>query len=175
MSSDDVIPPTASPSATPRGQLFHWKRMQRVLVATDGSLTAADAIAFAVEFASTRDAELVVVHVAPTVEFLRTTGIDAGPAAVSHEPTTQDHALLREAAALAAEHGVQATTALRDGSIADEIVAHAELCDVDLIVLGSRGHGAVANALLGSVAVGVLHAAKQPVIVIRCATPTASA
>ena len=48
-------------------------------------------------------------------------------------------------------------------------MAHAESNDVDLIVIGSRGHGAVASALLGSVVLGVLHAAKQPVIVIRCA------
>jgi nucleotide-binding universal stress UspA family protein len=55
------------------------------------------------------------------------------------------------------------------GATADEIVAHAESNAVDLIVIGSRGHGPVASALLGCVALGVLHAAKQPVIVVRCA------
>jgi nucleotide-binding universal stress UspA family protein len=50
-------------------------------------------------------------------------------------------------------------------------VAHAESCGADLIVIGSRGHGPVASALLGSVALGVLHAAKQPVLVVRCAAP----
>ena len=48
-------------------------------------------------------------------------------------------------------------------------MAHAEACDADLIVIGSRGHGPVASALLGSVALGVLHASKQPVLVVRCA------
>jgi nucleotide-binding universal stress UspA family protein len=145
--------------------------MKRVLVATDGSLSATDAIGFAVEFASSRDAELIFVHVVPTLEFVQPFGLEDTGSARPHEPTQHDHALLRDASALAAEHGVNATTVLLGGSTADELVAHAEANDVDLIVIGSRGHGAVSSALLGSVAVGVLHASKQPVVVIRCALP----
>src|SRR5947209_3526651 len=142
----------------PNGPLSHWRMMRRVLVATDGSLSASDAIGFAVDFASVREAELTFVHVVPTVEFLPTTGIDDVRGALPHQPNTGDHALLRDAAALAAEHGVPATTVLLGGSTADAIVAHAESCGADLIIIGSRGHGAVASALLGSVALGVLHA-----------------
>ena len=43
-----------------------------------------------------------------------------------------------EASAVAAENGVTASTVLLGGSTADEIVAHAESCDADLIVVGSR-------------------------------------
>ena len=56
--------------------LSHWRRMKRVLVATDGSLSAADAIGFAVDFASAREAELTFVHVVPTIEFVPTAGVD---------------------------------------------------------------------------------------------------
>jgi nucleotide-binding universal stress UspA family protein len=168
-SPGDSTPP--APETTPRGLLSHWRMMKRVLVATDGSLSAADAIGFAVDFASARAAELIFVHVVPTVEFLATTGYDDVHGAVPHEPTGHDHALLQDAAALAAEHGVPATTVLLGGSTAAEIVAHAESCGADLIVIGSRGQGPVASALLGSVALGVLHASKQPVLVVRCAMP----
>jgi nucleotide-binding universal stress UspA family protein len=168
-SPGDSAPPALE--TTPRGLLSHWRMMKRVLVATDGSVTAADAIGFAVDFASAREAELTFVHVVPTVEFLATTGSDDVHGVLRHEPTEHDHALLRDAAALAAEHGVAATTVLLGGSTAAEIVAHAEACGADLIVIGSRGHGPVASALLGSVALGVLHASKQPVLVVRCAMP----
>jgi nucleotide-binding universal stress UspA family protein len=160
---------TTDETGTPKGYLSHWRGMKRILVATDGSVSAADAIGFAVDFASARQAELTFVHVVPTVEFFATTGVDDTHGAVPHRPTEHDHALLRDAASLAAEQGVTATTVLLGGSSAEEIVAHAEASDADLIVIGSRGHGPVASALLGSVALGVLHASKQPVLVVRCA------
>ncbi|MGZ4756997.1 MAG: universal stress protein [Acidimicrobiia bacterium] len=163
--------PAAADSTTPDGLLSHWRTMKRVLVATDGSITAADAIGFAVEYALVHDAELIFVHVIPTVDFVPPVGLQDSGFALPHEPTGHDHAVLRRAAAVAAEYGVTATTVLLGGSTADEIVAHAESKDVDLIVIGSRGQGAITSALLGSVVLGVLHAAKQPVIVIRCAMP----
>jgi len=164
----------ASPASAGDGQFFHWRRMKRILVATDGSLSAIDAVSFAVEFATHHQAEVVFVHVVPTLDFVTPIGLEDAGVAVPHEPTERDRVVLNDASAVAAEHGVRASTVLLGGSTANEIVAHAESCDADLIVIGSRGHGAVASALLGSVAVGVLHAARQPVLVLRCARPQAT-
>jgi nucleotide-binding universal stress UspA family protein len=53
------------------------------------------------------------------------------------------------------------------GVVADEIVAYAKKNKADMIVMGSHGHGALANVLLGSVATRVLAAATVPVLIIR--------
>lgn len=62
---------------------------------------------------------------------------------------------------------MRATTKLLRGDTVDEIVVYADSLDVDLIVVGSQGYGALASALLGSVSRGVLSESKRPVAVIR--------
>jgi nucleotide-binding universal stress UspA family protein len=171
MSSADDLTPAAAVAAAPDRLLAHWQTMKRVLVATDGSITAADAIGFAVEYALGHQAELIFVHVIPTIDFAPRGGLADTGIAVPHEPSGHDHAVLERASAVAAEYGVNATTALLGGSTADEIAAYADSNGVDLIVIGSRGLGPISGALLGSVVARVLHTAKQPVIVIRCAMP----
>ena len=89
-----------------------------------------------------------------------------GPA-VPHTPTGHDQGLLEAAAATAAEKGVVAETALLAGTPAEAIVAFVESRAADLVIVGSRGHGTVASALLGSVSLGVLRASTRPVLIVR--------
>ena len=55
------------------------------------------------------------------------------------------------------------------GSPYRHIVERAERLHADLIVVGSRGHGALVSALLGSVSRAVVTRAKRPVLVVRAA------
>ncbi len=148
--------------------------MKRILVATDGSPSSAEAVDFGVELASEHEAELIFVHVVPLLDVVPITGFAVLGGAYPHEPSAHDHELLEEAAAVAARHGLVSTTALLRGDTVDEIVAYGDSHDVDLTIVGSRGHGVIANALLGSVSRGVLGESKRPVLVVR-GTPAAVA
>lgn len=53
------------------------------------------------------------------------------------------------------------------GTVADEIARYAKKNKMDMIVMGSHGHGALANVIMGSVTTKVLAAATVPVLVVR--------
>ena len=147
------------------------RKQQTILVATDGSHSSQDAVRFAVELASEHESEVHFIHVVPTVDLAPPIGLGEVGVALPHEPTTRDFVLLEEARALARERGVAAKTALLGGSTAAEIVAYTDSREVDVIVVGSNGHGAIAGALLGSVSLGVLRASKRPVLIVRGTIP----
>lgn len=63
--------------------------------------------------------------------------------------------------------GLNATADVRSGDPAEQLIAAAREIEADLIVLGTRGRGSVARALLGSVARAVLLSAPCAVLVVR--------
>ena len=140
--------------------------MNKILVATDGSESAAQAVEFGIELAVEHQAELILVHVVPALDVVPASGFGIG-GAFPHEPSPKDRQLLEDAAVRAEEHDVVATTMLLVGDTVDEIVAYADSHDVDLIVVGSRGHGTISTALLGSVSRDILQESMRPVLVVR--------
>jgi nucleotide-binding universal stress UspA family protein len=55
---------------------------------------------------------------------------------------------------------------LLQGSIVETILKQAKKLDVEMIVMGTHGRGAVFKLLVGSVSEGVLRGAKCPVLVV---------
>ena len=74
---------------------------------------------------------------------------------------------VQEAARRLAGDGVTATTELRDGDPAREILAAADEQEADLVVVGSKGLRGVEGFLLGSVARNVAKHSRRAVLVAR--------
>jgi nucleotide-binding universal stress UspA family protein len=62
--------------------------------------------------------------------------------------------------------GVDATALLVHGKAVDTILTEAADLDIDVIVVGSHGHGAMYQLLVGSISEGVLKKSSIPVLVI---------
>jgi len=63
--------------------------------------------------------------------------------------------------------GLTANSDYAVGHPAEEIARRADDAEVDLIAMGSHGHGALASLLLGSVTLGVLGRTKRPLLLLR--------
>jgi nucleotide-binding universal stress UspA family protein len=143
--------------------------MKRILIATDGSPSALQAIEVGLGLAEEEGSEAIFVHVAPAKDVLPVMGGFgmAGPVSMPHEPDEADRVCLDDAVRIAEELGLETEAKLLAGDPAKEIVAYADSIDADLIVVGSHGYGAISGALIGSVSRGVLHRTTRPVLIVR--------
>ena len=147
--------------------------MQQILIATDGSPSALEAVDIGLELAQEQDADVTFVHVTP-VEEIR--GGRGGAHALTHREEIDDSETALKAAADAADAaGVSYELERFSGETVETIIALADSKDADLIVLGSRGRNAVTSALLGSVSHGVLRQASRPVLIVKSAKVLAKA
>jgi nucleotide-binding universal stress UspA family protein len=133
-----------------------------VVVSTDGSDSAERAVAAGAAIAKALGARAVLVFVRPS---LGTLGEPYYQEALS-EQMAHARVALDRARELLDKQGVEADEEILEGDAAEQIVELARSRDAAMIVVGSRGLGAVAGALLGSVSSAVLHRADRPVLVV---------
>ena len=142
--------------------------MKEIMVAIDGSDGSRAAIDKAVELAAPLGAHVTFVSVRkPPSSVLGTPNYECRLA----RDLGVAHATVNAALGQAREAGVEARGEVLEGNAVDEILSFADNCGADLIVMGSRGHGALAGALLGSVSSGVVQHANVPVLVAKQAPP----
>src|SRR5207302_3029759 len=65
-----------------------------------------------------------------------------------------------------AQDGIKVTLHEATGAVAAEILDQADTVEADLIVMGTHGHGAMYNLLVGSATKGVLKHATRPVLLV---------
>jgi nucleotide-binding universal stress UspA family protein len=84
----------------------------------------------------------------------------------------REHTRIQEIASRMRNSGVDTTALLVQGSTVDTILAEASKTRVDMIVVGSHGHGAMYQLVVGSVSEGVIRHSEYPVLVIPTAKTT---
>ena len=138
--------------------------MKTIMFATDGSDQAAGALNVAIELAKDVGAKLEVVSVQPALHVGRK---GAGPEVLEVEHKHGAEHIAEAAVAAAAAVGVNATAHTAHGDVVDCICAASETLNADLVVVGSRGHGPVTGALLGSVSHALIKRSQIPVTIVR--------
>jgi nucleotide-binding universal stress UspA family protein len=145
----------------------HISLNRGVLVATDGSTSAARAEGVAAAIAAGCNCRLVVVTVSRGLsgdELRRLAHIEGDLGKARHKLIAN---ILDEAADRAKRAGVaDVTVRAVHGDPAAAIIAAAEGEQVDLIVMGRRGVGALTQLLLGSVSRSVVDRASCAVTVV---------
>ena len=141
-----------------------------IVVGTDGSDTATQAVRQAVELARGIDARLQLVSAYEPVsaQRLRQEQIEA-PEDLQWaiNPREDVDSTLDAAAAIAREAGVPVEVYARQGDPADAILDVAEEQEADLIIVGNKGMTGAKRFLLGSVPNKVSHHAPCSVLIIR--------
>ena len=135
----------------------------KILLATDGSREAELAATTASDLANATNSELHIVHVGELLpSLLAQTEVE--PAQLEREARER----LDEQVRTVEEAGGTIKEAhLRLGRADEEIVDLAQSLGVGLIVMGSRGHGRIRRALMGSVSDSVVRHAPCPVTIVR--------
>lgn len=135
-----------------------------ILVAIGPNETASAALDTAIRMAEGLNARLFLVYVYTPLRGLSPEFGYIEPDV--HDDTIREARARLDRASARVPRTVPVETVLREGDPAEEILRAAAMTHADLIVMGTRGRGRVAQALLGSVAGVVIHRAPCPVLTV---------
>ncbi len=167
--------------------------MQKILIPYDGSKGSYKALQMGLDMKRRLGSDLTILHVLEKTEPvtpIRTEKTSSLPAAGygieglnMYTPTAQERVpeenhvpysyeseteeLLNEVEAMLANAGVEAPIEVIEGDPAKTICQYEETSDIDLIIIGSSGHGGLKKLILGSVSDKVTNSAKCPVLVAK--------
>ncbi|ERG94509.1 universal stress protein [Haloquadratum walsbyi] len=143
-----------------------------ILVPTDGSECADEAVTHAFNLATQHDAEVHVLSVVDARDISH--GAPAvSPAQIESTLRENAHDMTDAVEDRGADTGVNVTPAVEAGIPDDAIVTYAEEHDVDLIVMGTHGRTGLERYLLGSVTERTVRRSSVPVLTVRTDTDAA--
>lgn len=140
-------------------------RFSKIVLTTDLSKNAEEAVPYAVELSRAYGAALVILYVFDDEEYF-----DAAPPEwlqARYESRVEKLKALSDR--IASSSGVHATFALRKGNAAREILDYVKKERADLVVIATHGRTGLSHLLLGSVAERVVRLCNCPVLTVRSA------
>jgi nucleotide-binding universal stress UspA family protein len=159
--------------------------MKRILVPIDFSDATPRVIDLAQQLAKALDAEIHLIHVkelsaaaapgtlgyglAGMTELAPMSGVPVPVFDPMPQPVSVDEAQQSKLAHWQeeiAQFGVKVTLREPTGAVVEEILDEADVVNADLIVMGTHGHSAMYNLLVGGVTKGVLKHSARPVLLV---------
>lgn len=139
----------------------------QLLVGVDLSESTEKVVKKAEEIARALSARVWLLHVAePEPDFV---GLEVGPQTVRDSLSKEflgEHRQIQEIADRLQKAGLDTTGLLIQGATAETILNMTSKLNIDMIVVGSHGRGAMYQLLVGSVSEEVLHKSEIPILVI---------
>ena len=135
-------------------------KINRILVAVDGSENSKRAGEYAIKIGQELSADVMALHIVPAGKYLPEQNLEKG--------TKHEYAYLDKISEQSVSAGVnlKTETIKAESSVVDEIIGYAEKEDIDLIVIGIRSVSEF-RFMLGSTAAGVVVNAPCPVLVVK--------
>jgi nucleotide-binding universal stress UspA family protein len=143
---------------------------RNVLVAIDGSADSDQALTQAIDLADSEHARLAIFSAVITPPAVAYVGVSGEVVAnLLRDAATETEAILRRAVDRVPDR-VSVSTVLSSEPVRVALLRQITIGHHDVVVMGSRGRGAVRSALLGSVSHFVLHHSPIPVLVVHAHT-----
>lgn len=141
---------------------------RRILVGCDFSSDSRLAFQYGLAMAQEFEAELHLVHVVEPPVYQNVLVSSAAPGERSRESILDQLTdKLDRMVPLEVRNWCDLKTTLREGKPDEELTRYAEVNDIELIVLGVRGHGLVESLFIGSTTDRVARRAPCPVLSVR--------
>ena len=150
-------------------------RPKKILVAFDGSPHSKHALNWAIELSQLARGTITVVYVSEPMIFTSMYGGEGGGEIgktkivqeMLAEMEAKDKRMIEEAKVYCENRAVNVKVELLHGNIAQSIINFAKEQQADLIIAGTKGHGALEELLMGSVTRNLVSLSHTPVLVVK--------
>lgn len=141
-------------------------KIEKIMIATDGSENVKNAVSWGIELAKATGAKIKAVYVLPPVSVSIATRGERWADSLRNHLKDEGKSATEYVVEAGKKADVEVEPIIIEGNPADDIVRFATENGIDLIVMGTLGRTGISHLLLGSVAENVVRHSKTQVLVV---------